>query len=222
MVVKSRLWRPAEDAILRDLYPDLPTTAVAARLGRPVAAVYRHAHALGIPKSAAYRASPAACRLRRGDAVGAAFRFAPGRVPANKGLRRPGWSPGRMSETQFKPGVRMGVALALWKPIGTERVNGDGYLDRKVNDDLPPQRRWRAVHLLLWEAAHGPVPPHHAVVFVNGNKQDIRLENLECISRGDLARRNVRQVPIELRRITQLRGAITATINLRVRREKHD
>jgi len=73
---------------------------------------------MGLTKSAAYLASPAACRLRKGDNVGAARRFRPGHVPANKGLRRPGWSTGRMAETQFK---KSGNATAFTR-VFTKRL----------------------------------------------------------------------------------------------------
>lgn len=143
-----RFWTAVDDAVLRDLYPDFPTAMIAREMQRSLSAVYARAAFLNLTKSQAYRDSPYASRLRRGDNVGARFRFQKGHVPANKGLRRPGWSPGRMRETQFKKGVRRGVAVTLYKPIGTERLSKDGYLERKVNDNLPLQARWRAVHLM--------------------------------------------------------------------------
>lgn len=217
-----RLWSAADDARLRRWYPDEPTAATAQKLRRTVPATYNRARQLGIKKSAAYFAGPCASRLRRGNAVGAACRFAPGHVPANKGLRRPGWGPGRMKETQFQPGVRRGVAVRLYKPIGTERVN-DGYLQRKVNDDLPLQARWRAVHVLLWESVHGPVPPGHAIVFRNGNRADVRLDNLACLSRRELMARNtVHNLPEPLRKAVQLLGALNRQIRRRSHVEEQD
>lgn len=128
----KRLWSAAEDAMLRAIYPHRPTPAVAARLRRTLCATYARADKLGLRKSATYLASPAACRLRRGDNVGAAFRFQKGQVPANKGLRRPGWAPGRMKETQFTPGTLNGMAAQRFKPIGSTRMV-DGYLYRKLS-----------------------------------------------------------------------------------------
>lgn len=205
--------------MLRELYPDTPTAHVARRLRRTVAATYGRADKLGLNKSAEYLASPAACRLRRGDNPGVAFRFPKGHVPANKGLRRPGWGPGRMKETQFKKGVRRGVAVRLYKPIGTERISKDGYLERKVNDGLPLQARWRAVHLVVWEAAHGPLPRGHAIAFKNGDKRDIRLDNLECITRAELMARNtVHNLPKPLAQTVQLLGALRRKINRKARK----
>lgn len=215
----KRLWSAADDAVLRRLYPNTPTAVLARRLRRSLTATYGRAELLGVKKSAAYLAGPHAYRLRRGDNVGAAYRFTPGHVPANKGLRRPGWFRGRMRETQFKRGVRHGAAVDLYKPIGTERTSKDGYLERKVNDSLPLQRRWRAVHLVLWESEHGPVPKGHAIAFKNGDKTDIRLENLECISRRELMARNtVHNLPKPVAQVVQLLGALHRQIH---RREKH-
>lgn len=214
----KRLWSAEDDALLRARYPHEPTTTLARELKRSLAATYARAKSLRLEKSDAYRASPAACRLRREDQPGLSTRFAKGHVPANKGTRRPGWAPGRMRDTQFQPGVRQGVAKRLYKPIGTERVSKDGYLERKVNDDLPLQARWRAVHLVEWEAVHGRIPTGHALTFKNGDKRDIRLENLALVSRADLMRRNtLHNLPAPLVETLQLMGRL----NRRIRRREH-
>ncbi|HKQ00516.1 MAG TPA: hypothetical protein VJ735_09320 [Actinomycetes bacterium] len=122
----KRLWTRADDRLLTARYPHESTAALAKRLARTIRAVYARARARGLSKTARYLASREACRLRRGDEVGAPFRFRPGHVPANKGLRRPGWSVGRMRETQFKKGLRYGGAVRLYRPIGTERISKDG------------------------------------------------------------------------------------------------
>lgn len=215
--MKRRRWTAREVALVRELYPHMATAKIARQLGRTVWMVYNTAWKFGLRKTAEYLASPDACRLRRGDHVGARTCFQKGHVPANKGLRRPGWGPGRMKETQFRKGERRGVAVLVYKAIGTERVSKDGYLERKVNDDLPLQRRWRAVHLIEWEKANGPLPRGFAVSFVNGDKTDRRLENLTLISRADLCRRNsIHNLPPEIK------GAITmlGALKRRIRREE--
>lgn len=214
----KRLWSSQDDAVLARRYPHEPTAALARHLRRSLSAVYARADLLGLKKSAAYLASPHACRLRRGDNVGVGTRFRKGQTPANKGLRRPGWGPGRMKETQFKKGERQGVAVRLYQPIGTERISKDGYLERKINDDLPLQARWRAVHLLVWEAVHGRVPKGHAIVFKNGDKTDIRLDNLQCITRQELMLRNtVHNLPKPLADTVRLLGALNRQIRKRTK-----
>lgn len=215
-MTKRQHWTADQLFLLRRLYPDNKTEDIAPVIGRPMRSVYQKAASLGIKKSPAFIASGKAGRL---DGVrGGATRFKKGQVPVNKGLRRPGWAPGRMAETQFKPGERRGVAVKLYQPIGTKRISQDGYLERKVNDDLPLQKRWRAVHLITWEAANGPLPAGHAVSFKDGNKKNTSLENLELISRAELMRRNsYHQYGPEIARIVQLRGAVSRQINKRTK-----
>ncbi|HYM24943.1 MAG TPA: hypothetical protein VEU08_17120, partial [Vicinamibacterales bacterium] len=103
----KRVWTKADDRALRKLYPDLPTVDVAKQIGRTIKATYARAKEMGLHKSATFMASPAAYRFRRDYHAGWEHRYPKGHVPANKGLRRPGYSVGRgrMQETQFKKGV---------------------------------------------------------------------------------------------------------------------
>ena len=183
--------------------------------------VYSKANLMGLKKSEAYLASPAACRLRRGDNIGAEFRFKPGQKVWNKGMK----GLHIVGEaTQFKPGHRGGRAAEIYQPIGAERISKDGYLQRKINDDMPLQKRWRGVHLIVWEAVNGPLPIGHAIVFRNGDKRDIRLDNLELVTRAELMRRNSYHTnyPPEVRRVIQLRGALNRKINRISREELHE
>lgn len=216
--MNGRPWSREDDALLRDIYPDASTADVARQLQRTVSSINGRATRLALRKSPAYLASPAACRLRRGDHVGARFRFRKGHVPANKGLRRPGYGPGRMKQTQFRKGSLNGFAARRFKPIGSTRTI-DGYLYRKVAAVPGPwTRNWKLVHLLLWESLHGPVPPRHAVVFKNGDRTDIRPENLELIHRRDLMARNtVHNLPKPLKQTVQLLGALRRKINRKAR-----
>lgn len=218
---RRRFWTAEEDERLRREYPDTPTADLARALGRTLSAVYiRAREKLGLSKSAAYLASPAACRLRRGgeDHPGRATQFKAGQTPANKGLRRPGWAPGRMAATQFKPGHRDG----RWMPIGSTRLI-DGYVYRKVSDvpRVPYTVNWKPEHLLVWQAAHGPVPAGHALAFQDRDRTHVHLENLECITRGELMRRNsVHNLPAPLPQVIQLLGAINRKIRRRERAQE--
>jgi hypothetical protein len=161
--------------------------------------------------------------LRRGDQVGAAFRFPKGHVPANKGLRRPGFAPGRMKDTQFKRGERRGTAARNWRPIGTILPDADGYLRIKVREAAPGEAHgfgnagaWPQLHRHVWTEAHGLIPRGHAVAFKDGNKANCALDNLECLSRVALMARNtVHNLPQPVARAVQLLGALNRQIRKR-------
>lgn len=204
-----RPWTPAEDQLVRDFYPEVPTRLLAILLHRGASAVYQRARTLEVGKSEAFLASPLSGRTGHDDR-GRAGRFRKGLRPWNAG--RKGWQAGgRAAETQFRPGHRP----SNWKPIGHERRCRDGYLWRKVRDGSSPSTyNYEPVHKLLWEEAHGPIPEGHAVAFNNGNKNDLRVENLELVTRGELMRRNTRhRYPKDINRAIAAKAALTRRIN---------
>lgn len=205
------VWTPEMIATLRAEYPDVRTQDLAERLGVTPYQVYGKAWKLGLRKSEAFLAIPVARRLN--GVVGGATRFVKGQRPWNYGMK--GLDIGGVSH-RFVKGERQGRAVALYQPIGAERVTDEGYRQRKVNDDLPINKRWRSVHVLMWEEAHGPIPAGHALVFRDGDKTHITLDNLELITRAELMRRNsCHRYGEEIAKLIQLRGALTRQINRR-------
>jgi hypothetical protein len=202
--MKRQTWTRLDVLALEALYPHVRTERIAEALGHTLASCYNMARKLGLCKSEKYLASPEAGRLRRDNSGGIPFRFQKGHVSWNKGQKRPGWSPGRMKETQFRKGQRP----YDWKPLGSLRFC-DGYLQIKLIDTGYPPDDWRPFHVEVWKAAHGPLPPKHCVVFRDADKLNFRVSNLECISRGALMSRNtVHNLPPELKSVIMLNGAL--------------
>lgn len=203
-----RPWTDIERAVLRKFYPDAPTAVIAAALGRPLVQVYQQARKLGLAKSSAYLASEAACRLRRGDHVGAAFQFPKGHVPWNKGKK--GVATGG-HETRFKAGMLPHNHV----PVGTEVPDADGYIKRKIAEP----KTWVYVHRYEWECAFGPIPKTHALTFKDGDKTNVSLDNLELRTKREVMLRNsVHNFPPELVEVIQLQGALKRKINGQHRR----
>lgn len=207
------VWSAAELEVLALFYAEAPTSLLAATFDRPIEDVYRKARALGLRKSDAFRRDPKRSQCTDGTR-GKETRFKPGHQSWNKGTK--GLVLGGAA-TQFKKGHRPHT----WVPVGSYRINGDGYLDCKLNDDPGPNTvRWKPVHRLVWEAAHGPVPPGHVVVFKPGRKTTdlalITLDAIELIARRELMARNtVHNLPPELVSVVRLRGVLVRKINQR-------
>lgn len=215
-----RPWTAVELDLVRELYPTFPTVALARTLNRTKCSVHAAAREIGVKKDPAFIAEEARKNTSLPSHGSRAHRFQPGQVPPNKGLRRPGWAPGEMAKTQFKPGVKPWS----YAPIGSHREL-DGYLQRKVTDTGYPPRDWRPVHRLVWEAAHGPVPDGHVVAFLPGRKTTdpelITVDALECVSRAEMARRNsIHNLPPELAEVCRLRGRLAKAINERAKDEE--
>jgi hypothetical protein len=117
--------------------------------------------------------------------------FKKGHIPANKGKKGTGgWEP-----TQFKKGHKP----VNYRPVGSERINVDGYIEIKVADP----NKWQPKHKVIWEQANGPIPKGHALVFGDSNKLNLDINNLILVSRKQLLilnRNNLIQKDAELTR----------------------
>lgn len=213
-------WTKADIQLLRKRFPHELTANVARDLGRSYTLVAQKALKLGLRKSKRGREAQSArlshIATTNPGCIGG--RFQKGQVPANKGMRRPGWAPGRMAETQFKKGSMSGAAQHNYVPIGTLKIADYGYLCRKVDDDNPvPARRWVAVHRLVWEAANGPIPPGYRVAFLPGTKTtveaEITLDKLELVTPAEMMRRNtIHNYPPAIKDAMRMRGCLNRAI----------
>lgn len=202
--------------MLRKLYSDVQAETIAREVGRPVSSVYNKAFALGLKKSAEFRAAQG--QLRAANNV--ATRFQKGMTPWNKGVKGSTGTHANTRSTQFKPGSKPHTTL----PVGSYRINRDGHLQRKIGEASGSKsKRWRCVAELVWVGEYGPLPAKHIVVFKPGMRttvlEEITLDRVECISMAENARRNhPRTKSPELGRLVQLKGAITRQVN-RINRE---
>ena len=210
---KRHIWTARQVDLLRQLYPSTASATIAERMGIKTTQVYHKAHKLGLKKSAEFYATRDAGRL---DGVrGQQTRFKPGHQTWNKGMNFT--AGGRSKETQFQPGTRPHT----WRPIGTERVSADGYLERKITDTGCTRRDYVPVHRIVWREAGRDIPPRHALVFRDGNKRNFDLDNLELVTRQELMRRNSyhNNYPKTIGELIQLRGALVRKINHRLKKE---
>lgn len=208
--------------MLRRTYPHHTATAIGHLLGRAQSSVYQKATTLGLRKSPEFLASQKSGRIQTGQQHPniVANRFKPGQQPWNKGVKGSTGTHPNCKVNHFKPGEMAGAAQHNYVPIGSLRTTRDGILERKVTDDpsIYPARRWVPVARLVWEAAHGPIPTGHIVVFKPGLKTAdpalITTDRLECITRADNGRRNhPKNKSPELAKLYQLKGAITRQVN---------
>ena len=109
-------------------------------------------------------------------------RFHPGHTPFNKGRKMPAEVFDKVRKTCFQQG-HMSIRTM---PVGSYRKSKDGYWYVKVA--MP--NKWRTQHTLIWERRYGAIPVGNVIVFKDHNPDNLTIDNLECITRGELARRN--------------------------------
>lgn len=218
---KRKIWTDADLWRLIAWYPDTHIRTLCRRFGRSRHSIYNAVHFLGLLKDPDFLLNQNRELGRRLDTFGAPHRFLKGYLPANKGLRQPGWFAGRMRETQFKKGHFPYNRDPDFYVLGALRVNADGYIDMRMSFEAG-SKGWRALHRILWEDAHGPVSPGCIVRFKDRDKLNVELGNLELISRADNMRLNsIHKLPPPLKSTIRVLGALKRTLNRRTRDEEH-
>lgn len=136
---------------------------------------------------------------------GLSGRFEKGFTPTNKGTK--GLYNVGGNRTSFKKGERP----RNFKPVGFERIDRDGYILVKVSDDGPWHKRSRHKHKVVWEEVNGPIPKGHCLIFLDRDKLNLSLKNLQLVTQKQLVRLNQNHLISDNPEITKT-GIIIADI----------
>lgn len=197
-------WTAAESQRLRALYAHAAMADICAELNATPRQVYTHAESLDLKRPPDWRSTQAGCALLRPENQEAVRRshFKVGIAPSDG--QHPNSVAWRFTAEQLR---------GRGHPIGAEVKRG-GIWRRKVRMTGERGKDWRPVHVLNWEAVHGPVPPGHNLFFRDGNADNTAVENLECLPLADAMARNTSgRYPPELRSVIAVKGKLTRTIN---------
>jgi hypothetical protein len=145
----------------------------------------------------------ACCKNHKMPHSGLTGRFEKGRETWNKGMKGINFGGENGKKTQFQKGH----TPFNYKPVGSERVSKDGYIEIKISDP----NKWRAKHNVIWEQANGPISKGYCVLFLDGNRLNVSLDNLQLVTRGQLARLNQNHLIQEDQELTRT-GIIVADI----------
>lgn len=104
-------------------------------------------------------------------------RFKKGTVPPNKGKKMSAEQYAKSSRTMFKKG---GIPQN-YRPVGSERVNVDGYIEIKVADPS----KWELKHRFVWEESNGKIPAGMNLIFKDNNPLNVKLDNLMLVTRAE-------------------------------------
>ena len=127
-----------------------------------------------------------------GISTGLTGRFEKGHVPVNKGKK----FPGKGNRTTF----RKGNVPANKMNVGEDIITTDGYVKTKIAEP----NLWEYKHKLIWAEAHGPIPEKHSVIFADGDKLNLSIDNLLLVSRAELLMLNRRRLISENSELTKI------------------
>jgi hypothetical protein len=184
--MNKRFWTSEEKEVLIKHYADLQMEDLLRLINRTESQIYNMAFKLKLQKSEAYLIEK---RKKEGETlkrVGVKNRFKKGHNPANAGKTGVRVSP----KSEFKKGHLPQNTLH----DGAIRIRNDR--NTKTGRVTPykyiriAKAKWVLYQRHLWEQHNGPIPKGHMIRFRDGDTMNCTIENLECISMAENARRN--------------------------------
>lgn len=110
-------------------------------------------------------------------------RFQKGHITHNKGKKMSPEVYERVKHTMFQKGH----APVNHRPVGSERINADGYTEVKVAEP----NEWKLKQRFIYEEATGEkLTKNDVIIFLDGNRQNFDMSNLVKMTRVELARYN--------------------------------
>ena len=138
-------------------------------------------------------------------------RFRKGNVPPNKnkkGVYAPGSEKGWFKKGDIPKNHR---------PVGSERVDTDGYTLVKTKEP----NVWTLKHKVIWEKVNGKVPTGHKLLFKDGDSKNITLENLILITDYEMLVLNRRKLIFRDPELTKT-GVLIARLDGKIKKIRKD
>ena len=177
---------PEMDEVLKENYLKIPVKRLGAMIGKSYTGIMIRLRHLGLEIPKELRVA----RKKKGQ-------MKPGTIPQNKGKKQSEFLSPEAIERSKKYRFKKGQTPHNIKYNGYERMSKSGYVEVRVK-----QGKFVQKHRLVWERENGPVPKGYVVVFKDGNPSNCKIENLEMITRGELAVRNkmgFESLPMEMK-----------------------
>ena len=112
--------------------------------------------------------------------------FEKGCTPPNKGKKLSPEMYEKLKATMFKKGYKPKNTLPVGSEVYQNRDSKSGKLSYWYVKIAEPNV-WKPKHRLLWESVNGPIPEGAKIMFLDGDTNNICIENLRMITKADSA-----------------------------------
>lgn len=105
-------------------------------------------------------------------------RFEKGHKTFNKGKK---WNEYMSKESQAKSKkttFKKGHKPHNYRPVGSERITVDGFVEIKVADP----NKWDLKSRVIYQQHYGKIPKGHKIIYLDGNRLNLDINNLKLVT----------------------------------------
>ncbi|MGV0921877.1 HNH endonuclease signature motif containing protein [Empedobacter falsenii] len=213
MECKNKIWTEELENKLIELYPNNLTQDIADAFQMKLSTIQNAAHRLGLKKDKIWISETARKRTLDPNHGGRKYQFKKGGVPINKGLKQKDFMSEESIQKSIKTRFKKGQVPLNKKPLGSERITKDGYIEIKVFENNYPKSNYVLKHRLEWEKYNPKIKRNEIIIFKDGDKTNCSIENLTIMLKSDNMRRNaIHNYPTELKETIRLKNKLIKKI----------
>ena len=125
--------------------------------------------------------------------------FKKGHKAHNKGKKWDEYMSKDKQENCRKTTFKKGNVPKNYRKVGSERISKDGYIEIKVAEP----NKWKYKHRVIYEKYYGKIPKGYNVIFLDGDKLNIDINNLKAISKHDNLIMNEKKLRYKNKELTE-------------------
>lgn len=203
MISKPIEWTDREIQLLKKHYSTSTKEELEGMFGYSSDRIRRKAYSLGLRKTK--------------ELVSKAM-FQNGQPPWNKGKKQADYMSPEMLKRSKATRFKKGNIPHNTRPMGSMRIDDDGYIRIKVRERGP----YAFLHREVWKQHHGSIPKGHNIQFKDGDITNVDISNLYIISRQEQMKQNSGTINLSDGLVaTYLAGTNRSTPELRAEMLKH-
>ncbi len=139
--------------------------------------------------------------------------FKKGSAPANKGKKMPPEVYFKCRPTMF----RKGNIPVNHKPVGSERIDKDGYIMVKIAEP----KKWRQKQRIVWERETGEkLKRNEYIMFLDGNKLNCDISNLAKVTQSQMLRINQNHLRYNDAELTEVGVTLTKLLEAKHKKSR--
>lgn len=198
---------------LIELYPNMLNRDIAKEMGIKESSVVNKSCMLGLKKCKEFLREVSRENANNPNHGGRKTRFKKGMIPANKGMKQEEFMSKEALERSIKGRFKKGRLPHNTKPLHSERVTKDGYVEIKIFDEAKNKHRYVLKHRYIWEKHNGKIKRGELIVFRDGDSSNLNIENLEKITlKENMNRNTIHNYPSEVKETIRLKSKIVKLI----------
>lgn len=209
---KRKLWSLEDKEKLKLLYPNTNNKELIIIFNCSIGSLYNTANSLKINKAKDFLLKQNQELVKKLSEFGKVHRYKKGSIPANKGKKQSKYMTPEQIEKTMKTRFKKGNNPTNFKPVGSKRINVDGYIEIKIKDP----NKWELKHRVVWKKQNGKIPKGYNIQFKDGNRQNCSIDNLYIISRAEQMKNENSfhaRYPEAIKKVIRAKASLTKEIN---------